>query len=274
MPVIRKLALGIAFGIVIVPAALIWREPWLPMTAPEIAVRTAALWRYGAVDVPHDMAGPENPKAGLMVRVAKGEELSAPDSTAYRLAIQQVLAANQRLFAVLDNNIVFASDTGPNDPNNCGGTGIAGRHDLHAASAASNFAELDASLKALSTAGPLGRIRHANRAYKSLTDLMVHLAPAVHSVVLKNSPALPETADPALAQGFEHFRLAMTEASFAPIGSAAYNQALDQAQTAYAALVLTTQTRIIATLSPLEQRLAGRWLSLQSVSPRLTLPAQ
>ncbi len=136
------------------------------------------------------------------------------------------------------------------------------------------ISELDASLKALSTAGPLGRIRHANRAYKSLTDLMVHLAPAVHSVVLVNGPALSKTADPALAQGFEQFRGAMTKASFAPIGSPAYYQAIDQAQSAFAALVLMTQTRIIEALSPIEQRLAGRWLSLQSVSPRLTLPLQ
>lgn len=273
MPLIRRsLLAGLALAVA-VPAGLIWREPWQPMTAPEISERVAALMRYGAVDVPHDMAGADHPQAALMARVAAGEVLTVAESARYRLAIQGVLADHQRMFAVLDNNIVFAADVGPNEPNNCGGTGIAGRHDHHAASAASNFAEMEASLAALQTAGPLGRIRHANRAYKSLTDLMVHLAPAQASVMLADQPALPAGADPARAALFDAFRTAMTQAGFVPIGSAEQDAALTRARSAFEKLAWEVQGAVTTQLSPLEQRLAGRWLSIQSVSPRLVLPS-
>ena len=272
MSVIPRLLAGTAMVVVLVPAVLIWRQPWQPMTPAQLAAHVRALMRYGAVDVPHDMAGPDHPLAALMARVAAGEALSPAESTGYRLAIQAVLADNQRLFTLLDNNIVLASDAGPDDRNNCGSLGIAGRHDLHAASAASNFAEMEASLTALNMAGPLGRIRHANRAYKSLTDLMVHLAPAQASVMLQGQPALPDTADPDRTAAFEAFRHAMTEAGFAPIGSPQHRAALAAAQAAFATLAANVQTTITARLSPLEQRLAGRWLSLQSISPRLDLP--
>lgn len=272
MPMIRRVLLGAAAAVVLVPAVLIWREPWLPMTGQEISQRVAALMRYGAVDVPHQMAGPDHPQAALMARVAADEFLTADESTRYRLAIQAVLADNQRHFALLDNNLVFASDVGPQDPNNCGSLGIAGLHDHHAASAASNFAEMEASLAALKTGGPLGRIRHANRAYKSLTDLMVHLAPAQASVMLMDHPALPGGADPARAAAFDTFRRAMAAAGFAPLGSPEHRAALAAAKAAFADLATSVQTTVTDQLSPLEQRLAGRWLALQSVSPRLNLP--
>lgn len=273
MPLIRRALLaGLALAVA-VPAGMIWREEWRPLTGPEITQRVAALMRYGAVQVPHDLAGADHPEAALMTQVAAGKVLTKAESQRYRLAIQGVLADNQRMFGLLDNNIVFASDVGPDDPNNCGSMGIAGRHDHHAASAASNFAEMEASLVALETAGPLGRIRHANRAYKSLTDLMVHLAPAQASVILANSPTLPEGADPSRAALFEAFRTAMTEAGFAAIGSVEHGAALTRARQAFAGLALAVQARVTARLSPLEQRLAGRWLSIQSVSPRLELTA-
>lgn len=272
MPMIRKIVAFSATAAILVPVLLVWREPWQEMDEAAITVRVAALLRYGAMDVPHEMAGPDHPQAALLARVAAGETLTVDESTLYRVAIQGVLADNQGLFKLLDNNIVFASDTGPDDPNNCGGLGIAGKHDLHAASAASNFAEMEASLAALETAGSFGRIRHANRAYKSLTDLMVHLAPAPASVMLQDQPALPRGANAMRAAGFDRFRRAMTNAAFAPIGSPEHKDALITAQVAYAALALAVQGAITANLSPLEQRLAGRWLAVQSVSPRLDVP--
>ncbi len=269
MQVKIRVAITTICAAVLVPAALIWQEPWQPMPPDDIARRVAALLRYGAVEVPHQMAGLDHPAAELMAKVASGKALTAAESALYRKAVQGVLADSQTLFAILDNNIIFASDTGPNDPNNCGGQGISGRHDLHAASAVSNFAELEASLTALQTAGFLARIRHANRAYKSLTDLMVHLAPAQASVMLAAQPPLPPNADPARAATFDAFRLAMTKAGFAPINSPDHRAALTTAQTAFADLSLSVQSAVTAQLSPLEQRIAGRWLSLQSVSPRL-----
>ncbi len=269
MPIIRKILALIACAVVLPVAILIWREPWQPMTKDEVAQKIAALLRYGAIDVPHNMAGPDHAQSALMQRVADGGMLSVAESARYRIAIQGVLADRQRMFAFLDNNTIFASDAGPNDPNNCGGLGIGGRHDLHAASAASNFAEMEISLAAINTAGPLGRIRHANRAYKSLTDLMVHLAPAQASVMLNVQPDLPADADMARAQIFDRFRSAMTDAGFAPIGSTAHKDALDRATSAFEDLALSVQSTVTDRLSPLEQRLAGRWLSIQSVSPRL-----
>ena len=274
MPMIRKIMALSAAAVIVVPVLLVWREPWQEMDEAAITARVAALLRYGAMDVPHEMAGPNHPQAALLARVAAGETLTVDESNKYRLAIQGVLADNQGLFRLLDNNIVFASDAGPNDPNNCGGLGIAGRHDLHAASAASNFAEMEASLAALETAGPFGRIRHANRAYKSLTDLMVHLAPAQASVMLQNQPALPAGANAMRAAGFDRFRRAITKAGFEPIGSPEHKAAMITGQVAYVGLALAVQEAITANLSPFEQRLAGRWLAVQSVSPRLTLPAE
>lgn len=266
-------ALLILLGLATLAASvLVALEPWQPLTPPEIQTRVAALFRYGAYDVPHEMAGPDHPDAALLAEVAAGGDLSDAESRQYRRAIQGVLAQRQGLFRLLDNNIAFATDAGPDDPNNCGGTGIAGRHDLHDASALSNFAEMEASLAALRNAGPLGRIRHANRAYKSLTDLMVHLAPATQSVVLGTMAPLPDTADRNRGALFAGFRQAMHEASFAPLGSARYKVAITRAEMAYADLALAVQAEVTGHLSPMEQRLAGRWLSIQSISPRLAVP--
>lgn len=260
----------VAFLLAILTAAgLLVREPWQPLTEAQVQVRVAALLRYGAFDIPHQLAGPDHPDAALILRAAADQELSAAESRRYRRSIQAVLAKHQMRFAFLDNNIVFVINAGPGNPNNCGGLAIEGRHDLHAASALSNFVEMEDSLAKLKTAGPLGRIRHANRAYKNLTDIMVHLAPATQSVVLDMLPTLPATASANRAAQFETFRRAMQTASFAPVGSAKGKAALATAVLAFTRLVLDVQGDVTAKLSPLEQRIAGRWLSLQSVSPRL-----
>jgi hypothetical protein len=264
----RVLAAGLGVAL-IGGLTVLARQPFAPLSQASLAAHTAALFRYGAIDVPQKLAGDLD--ATLLAQVASGAELSAADSARYRQSIQAVLAAHQTLFRALDNNLTFAVDFASLDPNNCGSNGIAGKHDLHAASAASNFAEMDADLRALATAGPIGRIYLANEAYKDLTDLMVHLAPATQSVVVAQAPALPLDADPARAADFETFRAAMRRASFAPINSPAYQAALTQALAAFTALAENVQAEVTAQLSPLEQRIAGRWLALQSVSPQLGL---
>lgn len=252
-------------------AAVIALQPATPFTRSEIQARVAALWRYGAIEVPHQMAPSDDPARPLMARVAAGEVLDAAESATYRRAMQAVLADHQRLFAALDNNLCLASNAGDGTQNNVGGTGIAGQHDLHAASAVSNFDEMQADLTQLAAAGPMRKIYLANEAYKNLTDLMVHLAPAMHSVVVARAPALSEGGDPTLARSFTAFQSAMTEASFADINSAAYLTAVTNAQRAYADLVGQVQTQITHQLSPLEHKIAGRWLAIQGIQPRLTL---
>jgi hypothetical protein len=263
----RILAVGLGFGLIggVVVLAM---QPSAPMSRASLAAHSAALFRYGAVDVPQQLAGESD---DVMRRVAAGDLLSTTESAAYRQQIQAVLAAHQTLFSSLDNNLIFAVDFAATDPNNCGGAGIAGKHDLHAASAASNFAELDADLQALENAGMLRRIYLANEAYKDLTDLMVHLAPATHSVVAGAAPALPTDADQSRALLFETFRHAMTRASFAPINSPEYQSAIALALLAFTDLAVNVQTQVTTHLSPLEQRIAGRWLAIQSVSPQLGL---
>ncbi|MDZ7905845.1 MAG: hypothetical protein U5N55_08840 [Cypionkella sp.] len=241
------------------------------MSAAQIAAHVAALHRYGAIDVPHDMAGPNHAQRDLMRRAAAGHILNVAESARYRIAIQTVLAQHQTMFRLLDNNIIFATDAGPNMPNNCGGLGISGRHDLHSASAASNFAEMEASLAALSQSGFWGRVRHANRAYKSLTDLMVHLAPAAVSVMQADQPPLPDTANRTRAAAFDRFRSAMTRAGFSLINSPDYKAAIGQAMAAFEVMALEVQDAVTLQLTPTEQRLAGRWLAPQSISPRLEL---
>lgn len=268
----RRAILALGGSAAVAAAVGLALQAFAPFTPEEMALRVAALWRYGAVEVPAQMAAKDDPARGLMARVAAGEVLSDAESAAYRRAIQGVLADHQSLFALLDNNLCLVQDAGLGAENNIGGQGIAGLHDLHAASAASNFDELQADLAALAEAGALRRIYLANEAYKDLTDLMVHLAPAMHSVVVAEAPALPAGADPELAAGFEAFRGAMRQASFAPINSPAYLDAVARAQAEYTALALAVQARVVAHLSPLEQRIAGRWLAVQGVQPRLDLP--
>ncbi len=72
MPIARRLLQGAAAIAVLGPAYLLWQEPWLPMQPSEISARVTALLRYGAVEVPHEMAGPDHPQAALMARVAAG----------------------------------------------------------------------------------------------------------------------------------------------------------------------------------------------------------
>ena len=268
---LRKSAMALAVLGVAAAVAMAAQDS-RPFTPPELAQRAEALFRYGAVEVPHGLLPKDAPEAPLFARVAAGEVLDVADSTRYRRAFQDVLLSRQWLFRLLDDDLCLATDHAPDRPNNVGGAGIAGRHDLHAASAGANAEALAAALDRMDQTGPLGRIAAAQEAYKDLTDLMVHLAPAVHSVVLDEPPPAL-VSDPVLSQAFAGFYTAMTEAAFAPVGGPAYTAAIARAQTAYAGLAAHVQTRVTARLNPLEQRIAGRWLAVQQVQPQLTLPA-
>lgn len=263
------LGLGLIFSAILV--SVIALQDATSFTSSQVHGRSAALFVYGSTDVPHDMAGQDHPHQPLFALVESGAELSTDDSQTYRIAFQAVLAANQRLFRALDNNLVFATDHAMDAVNSVSGSGIVGKHDLHAESALSNFVELSESLEQLSTVGSIRRIMLANRAYKSLTDLMVHLAPAVHSIVVDEVIELPQQ-DEALVASFDAFRMAFHRAGFAPINSPMYLQEIEMGVAAYASLVSQVQAIIVSRLSPLEHQISGRWLAIQSVSPQLSLP--
>lgn len=261
-------AVGVALLALI---AVIAVQDATPFSARALEQRAKALFAYGSVEVPHELAGAEHAELALFNKVADGQGLTKDESKAYRRAFQGVLADNQRLFRALDNNLVFATDYAMDVPNSICGQGIAGRHDLHAASARSNFVELAGNLEALSNSGALTRVWNANEAYKNLTDLMVHLAPAVHSVVVDVPEVLP-AFDSSLSVPFETFRDAFQQAGFAPVNSREYHAAIAEGVAAYARLAEVVQTQITSELSPFEHKLAGRWLALHSVSPQLSLP--
>lgn len=263
--------LGLISVLVVALIGIIVLQDATPFTPTEMKQRASALFAYGSVEVPHDMAKQDHPHQQLFSTVQSGAALSAEASQTYRTAFQSVLAENQGLFRALDNNLVFATDHAMETANSISGSGIAGTHDLHAASARSNFYELSNSLDQLSTVGSVRRILLANKAYKSLTDLMVHLAPAVHSVVVDEMMELPGPANQ-LTQTFDEFRSAFHRASFAPINSATYWQEIEIGVAAYASLATQVQTQVVSHLSPFEHQMSGRWLAFQSVSPQLSIP--
>jgi hypothetical protein len=263
--------LGVVFLGALALVITIAAQDATPFSKADLDKRAAALFVYGSIEVPHNLAASDHPQRDLFDRVAAGETLSQGDSQTYRYAFQGVLAAHQRLFQTLDDNLVFATDHAMAAQNSVHGLGISGKHDLHAASALSNFVELSGNLDNLGDAGPFRRIFLANEAYKNLTDLMVHLAPAVHSVVVNQLDELP-IDNGALGQSFDVFRTSLQQAGFAQINSVEYHAAIAKGVASYADLADVVQGTIIAELSPFEHKIAGRWLALQSVSPQLLLP--
>jgi len=259
-----RLVAGISILGLVGAGALSFSQNRTPHTSAEIALLTDRLFEFGAVDFVHAKVGGEH--APLFDCVAKGLVLTPAQSRAYRTAYQAMLLDNQRLFTVLDANLELRQDAGLGQPNNTGGTGIAGLHDHHDASAANNAVEIAQQLDALKTSGHIKRIALANDIYKDLTDLMVHMAPAAHSV------GLLEMQEEGLGQSptaYESFYRAMKAAQDTAINSAGYWQAVDTALAAYAVLVLDVQAEVRATNGAMVHAVSGQWLSLQTVAPRL-----
>lgn len=235
-----------------------------PHTAVEVARLSDRLLEFGAVDFVH--ASYDGAEIALFECVAAGQPLSPDQSIRYRKSYQAALLEKQGLFARLDQNIELRQDEGMQSPNNAGGTGIKGLHDHHDGSASNNIANIAGNLQRLETAGPLRRAVLANDIYKDLTDLMVHLAPAVHSVGLVPLDPLPAQTHP----DYSAFYKAMKQAQTAPVNSAPYWAALDAAKVAYGALLEDVQHKVRAANSPLLHAVSGRWLALQTVAPRLS----
>jgi hypothetical protein len=272
----RALKVGGGVLAVVAVAAVVYvlRADSRPLTRDEITAFVDGLNESAAVDTPYRKlmtSEQRTANAALLGTVESGRVLSPAESAAYRLLYQETLRENQRYLSLFDGELTVRRDQGMGEPNNVGGTGIQGAHDHHDASARANFARLLSSLHSIETAGgwtgSFTRIRAGRSGYKNLTDIVLHLgtAPQTKSVVYEK-PGQP-WADPALGACFESMLQAFKAAQFSDVNSPDYVAAVHRALDQYDDLVWTTQARIAGGLGPLERRLAGRWLSLQSLSP-------
>jgi hypothetical protein len=264
--VISLLVFGLAF--------ILSRESG-PHSAKDVRLYTSLLNEIAAVETPHNgFLTPEQRQrhAALLSQVESGAELSPEQSRAYRQLIQATLLHHQPRLVWLDSKLTVLEDVGMPDTNNVGGRGIAGQHDHHDTSARRNFSELTDDLGWIDTAAgitaPLARIYYANRAYKNLTDIILHLAVSAHSVSVEYAPPYREVEPGSMAADFEAMVMAYKIAQFAPVNTPVYVAQIERAMDAYDRMVLAVQARINRRLSPLERRLAGRWLTIHTIAPQ------
>ncbi len=243
--------------------------------ARDVRLLTSLLNEIAAIDVPHNSFLSEEQRArnaDLLALVESGTALSPEQSRTYRELIQETLLHHQPRLVWLDSNLSVLRDVDMANPNNVGGKGIVGSHDHHDVSARRNFSDLTAALARLETANgptaPITRVFSANRAYKNLTDIILHLAVAAQSVSVEYRPPEQDIEPGSMAADFEAMLMAYKIAQFAPVNSPVYVEQIGRGMDAYDRLVLATQARINQRLSPLERRLAGRWLALHTIAPQ------
>lgn len=243
-----------------------------PYTRAEIHRMTDMLNEEAALRVPHHSLMSDDMRADnaeLIARVDRGEELSPEENVAYRKLGLQNLLENQGNLSILDRNFQAMTDVGMEMENNVGGKGIAGHHDHHDASARDNFREILVELEALKDQNFFMKIFKTTRIYKNTADLMIHMGPAPQSVSVPYQPPAADWPDAELGPLFETFLREMKAVQFAPVNSEAYVTPLHRALDAYGELVYIVQSRVAPELSWAECRLAGNWLSIQHVAPRL-----
>lgn len=264
--VVLLLALGLIF---------ILSMPSGPHSARDVRLYTSLLNEIAAIDVPHNSFLSDEQKAdnaGVLSLVEAGTALTPEQSQIYRQLIQDTLHDHQSRLVWLDSNLTVLNDVAMIDPNNVGGAGIPGQHDHHDISARRNFSDLTEALRRLETANgvtaPVVRVFSANRAYKNLTDIILHLAVAAQSVSVEYTPQDQEVEPGSMAADFESMLMAYKIAQFAPVNTPTYVAQIARAMDAYDRLVLAVQARINQRLSPLERRLAGRWLALHTIAPQ------
>ncbi len=247
-------------------------EPW---SQQEVSNFTIALNEAAAISVPHDFlmaSGIRAAHLALLKKVESGAVLSDAESLNYRLIFQQTLEKSQRFLSAFDQQLTVLSNHAMHEGNNVNAAGIAGNHDHHDYSARQNFAGLLISLDQLDAAGtPLGRIVAANGIQKDLVDLISHLGVAPYTVsVSYRAPEIP-WQDSELGDKFEAMLLAFKAAQFTLVNSAAYWVQIDIGLARYNELILLVQNRVIARTKPWERRIAGRFLSPQTLAPPVDL---
>jgi len=239
-----------------------------PLSAGTVAVFSDRLFEFSATEFVHSGYAKDDSRSGqtLFECVIEGRVLTHEQSTAYRTLVQGWLLEKQGLFERLDADIALRTDEGMNVANNVGGMGIPGTHDHHDASAAHNAHDIQSNLARLAEVGPLRRVHLANDIYKDVTDIMVHLAPAIHSVGLLKEDAVSAIDDEVFVQLYR----AMKQAQAANINSEQYWRAIDDAMIAYQSYVLKVQADVRAQNGAVLHALSGQWLSLQTIAPRLS----
>jgi len=226
------------------------------------------LFAFGAVRYVHGLDSDhirENQR--LFDQVESGAVLDPEQSCAYRGAYEQVLYDYARHFQAADDDLQMKSFYGTTFANNCGGYGVAGHHDLHDISAKANFEELTSHLAGLQNGlGWTDAVLAINEINKNLIDLSVHMAPATHTIGVRD-PAF--MANGMLSADFNTMQTAFKTAQFEPVNSPEYWTAIDAALKSHADIIFAAQDIINRNSTPLQRRIAGRFLSLQTVAPRL-----
>lgn len=235
-------------------------------TRIDIEIYAKELFEFGSVEYVHSLESPrKDGLAAVFDQVANGQPLSATLSSQYRNVYAAILQDNATRFSVVDQDLQMAVDFGMDTQNNCGQFGITGEHDLHDMSAKNNYADIQKNLNRLrSGAGFFNRIYLINDINKDLVDLMVHMAPAVHSVGVRDVTFSFDGEST-----FDRMQAAFKTAQFSDVNSRAYWIAVDSALILYADIVEDTQDMISAHSSSMERRIAGRWLAIQTIAPRL-----
>jgi hypothetical protein len=252
----------------------VYKTPYDPpaRTPQEISDLTDILNEAASVIAPHKTLGKkirfEN--LALFKKVEDGIELTGQESAEYRKLYQQIVLNNQLFFWSYDHQVTPLPDVGMDMPNNVGGMGIAGKHDHHDASARINLDLLKGNLARIDAAsGAMGspmRVLAAVKAYKNLTDLMLHFGTVPETVSVPYVPAEVAPND-SLAINFETTLREYKTAQFAPVNSPEYVNALHAALAAYDKMIIEVQDHVRSKLGPVERTLAGRWLSWQSLTP-------
>lgn len=258
--------LGLGFG------ALIAVTDPTPQHRADIEVYAQQLFEFGAVRYVHGLDSQDIAvHQALFDQVASGVPLDRDASCIYRAVYLMVLHDYARRFQLADDDLQMAKDFGMMHANNCGGVGVLGRHDLHDLSAKENAMELMDNLALLrGGAGWFQSIALINEVQKNLVDLTVHMAPAVQSIGVP-APEFSLGGDDDIAQSFGTMQGHFKAAQFATINGPVYWENIDAALAAYADIVVASQDIIVAHSSAMQRRIAGLWLSLQTIAPRLDM---
>lgn len=271
---LRRLRRFFIIFIVLVALAIVYvlaktnPQPW---SAQEIARLTAGLNEAAAIGVPHDFlmdTKVRNSHLTLLEKVEAGTVLTINESQAYRQLFQETLLDGQRFLAAFDAQLSVLPDHAMHIRNNVNGDGIAGHHDHHDLSARANFAGLLDSLQHLESAKTaLGRIMAANAAQKDLVDLISHLGVAPHTVSVPYEAPITPWHDDELGSLFEAMLKSFKDAQFSLVNSPHYWSLIDDGLMHYNALILTVQDRVTAKTTDWERRIAGRFMSKQTLAP-------